>query len=934
MILTAYAPFALALLPFVSAGVHKLKLKKLPPVHNNPALESAYLAEKYGAQLQTPLMGAGGAGRRVSRPTTKDGEPLFWTQESLKGGHNVPLSNFMNAQYYSEITLGTPPQTFKVILDTGSSNLWVPSVKCTSIACFLHSKYDSTASSTYKKNGTSFSIQYGSGSMEGFVSRDLLHIGDLAVEDQLFAEALKEPGLAFAFGRFDGILGLAYDTISVNHITPPFYNMINQGLLDEPVFSFRVGSSEDDGGEAVFGGIDSSAYTGKITYVPVRRKAYWEVELEKVSFGDDEVELENTGAAIDTGTSLIALPTDLAEMLNTQIGAKKSWNGQYQVDCAKVPSLPDLSFYFGGKAYPLKGSDYVLEVQGTCISAFTGMDINLPGGGSLWIVGDVFLRRNHLSRALEHTLDRVNVLGDASSYGHTGCVNALSWARKGELLLSGGDDTTVRLWAIDASDNSQEYPFACRAVIHTGHRANIFSAHMLPYSSRIATVAGDKQVRVFDVGDAAFTGPHTGHETSCNARQSCTHILRCHEDRVKRIVTEHSPDLFLTVGEDGSVRQHDLRTPHDCRRGPCPAPLVKVNHDLFTLALSPLTPYQFVVAGESPYGYLFDRRHVGRDLRMEWGIPEATHDATSLTTCVRRFGRRTKPDGERRTRRIEHITGARMSDYNGHEVLLSYSGDAVYQYSTYDQPESEGAFSASSAPSTLAPNAKRRRIDESEAPKSTNLDEMDVDENSSSSALDFNSNITERSLDEDSDDNDHDGSNTDEDDGGEDVEEDYLEILDTEPNFEDDYHPHVPVILPRQRYAGARNVETTKDVNFLGPSDEFVASGSDDGNFFIWRKDSGALHGIYEGDGTVVNMVEGHPSLPVIAVSGIDYTVKIFAPSRGPSQYSRIENAKRIIETNARPSRPRSIRYSFAALLTEARVAMAAGEAGPECRTQ
>lgn len=118
--------------------------------------------------------------------------------------------------------------------------------------------------------------------------------------------------------RFDGILGLAYDTISVNHITPPFYSMINKGLLDQPVFSFRIGSSEEDGGEAIFGGIDESAFTGKLDYVPVRRKAYWEVELEKVAFGDDELELENTGAAIDTGTSLIALPSDIAEMLNAQ----------------------------------------------------------------------------------------------------------------------------------------------------------------------------------------------------------------------------------------------------------------------------------------------------------------------------------------------------------------------------------------------------------------------------------------------------------------------------------------------------------------------------------------------------------------------------------------------------------------------------------------
>jgi saccharopepsin len=77
-------------------------------------------------------------------------------------------------------------------------------------------------------------------------------------------------------------------------------------------------------------------------------------------------------------------------MLNSQIGATKSWNGQYTVDCAKVPTLPELSFFFDGKAYPLEGKDYILEVQGTCISSFTGMDINLPGG-ALWIIGMLFM---------------------------------------------------------------------------------------------------------------------------------------------------------------------------------------------------------------------------------------------------------------------------------------------------------------------------------------------------------------------------------------------------------------------------------------------------------------------------------------------------------------------------------------------------------------
>jgi saccharopepsin len=353
-------------------------------------------------------MGAGGSGRRLR---VDDADDLYWTQEGvITGGHGVPLTNFMNAQYFAEISIGTPPQIFKVILDTGSSNLWVPSSKCTSIACFLHAKYDGRASSTYEANGTSLAIQYGTGSMEGIVSKDDFTIGDLTVKGMDFAEATKEPGLVFAFGRFDGILGLAYDTIAVKHVVPPFYALLDQGLLDKPVFSFRIGSSEDDGGEVTFGGIDENAYEGKIKYAPVRRKAYWEVELEKVAFGDDELELDNTGAAIDTGTSLIALPTDIAEMINTQIGAKKSWNGQYTVDCKTVPNLPDLTFYLGGVPYPLKSTDYILDVQGTCISSFTGMDINLPGGSSLWIIGDVFLRRYFTVYDLER-----NAVGFAKS---------------------------------------------------------------------------------------------------------------------------------------------------------------------------------------------------------------------------------------------------------------------------------------------------------------------------------------------------------------------------------------------------------------------------------------------------------------------------------------------------------------------------------------
>ncbi|KAL6235590.1 hypothetical protein BDW75DRAFT_209157 [Aspergillus navahoensis] len=366
------------LLGYASADVHKLKLNKVPLteqfITRNIADHANALGQKYMGQFQQHVL---------------DDEPV-----GAMGGHDVLVDNFMNAQYFSEIQLGTPPQTFKVVLDTGSSNLWVPSSECGSIACYLHQKFDSSASSTYKKNGSDFAIKYGSGSLSGFVSKDNLQIGDLKVKGQDFAEATSEPGLAFAFGRFDGILGLGFDTISVNKIVPPFYNMIHQGLLDEPVFAFYLGDANKDGDSSVatFGGIDKDHYEGELIKIPLRRKAYWEVDLDAIALGDEVAELENTGVILDTGTSLIALPSNLAEMINTEIGATKGFTGQYSIDCAKRDSLPDLTFTLTGHNFTIGPYDYTLEVQGSCISAFMGMDFPEPVG-PLAILGDAFLRK-------------------------------------------------------------------------------------------------------------------------------------------------------------------------------------------------------------------------------------------------------------------------------------------------------------------------------------------------------------------------------------------------------------------------------------------------------------------------------------------------------------------------------------------------------------
>ena len=251
----------------------------------------------------------------------------------IGGGTPECISNYMDAQYYGAVSIGTPPQSFLVVFDTGSSNLWIPSAKCSflQIPCDLHAKYRSTDSSTYGELGDPFAIQYGSGSLSGFLSSDTVTWAGLEIKNQVFAEATKEPGIAFLFSKFDGILGMGWDTIAVNGVTPPFYNAVAQGLVTENVFSFWLNrdadaSGEDGaGGEIVLGGVDPNHFTGEHTWLNVTREGYWQIAMDDVVLGGVSVGQcgrKGCAAIVDTGTSLLAGPTHVVEALNKKIGAK------------------------------------------------------------------------------------------------------------------------------------------------------------------------------------------------------------------------------------------------------------------------------------------------------------------------------------------------------------------------------------------------------------------------------------------------------------------------------------------------------------------------------------------------------------------------------------------------------------------------------------
>lgn len=107
------------------------------------------------------------------------------------------------------------------------------------------------------------------------------------------------------------------------------------------------------------GGTDERYYTGEIQWAPVSRQAYWEVKMDSVKLGDEDMDI-SYGAAIDSGTSLIAMPKKDAARLNYRIGGMRLPTGQYMVNCTTLDSLPDLTI-------KINNVDYVLTAHGTFV---------------------------------------------------------------------------------------------------------------------------------------------------------------------------------------------------------------------------------------------------------------------------------------------------------------------------------------------------------------------------------------------------------------------------------------------------------------------------------------------------------------------------------------------------------------------------------------
>ncbi|KAE8623470.1 hypothetical protein XENTR_v10005621 [Xenopus tropicalis] len=307
----------------------------------------------------------------------------------------VTESMYFDTYYYGPISIGTPPQNFLVLFDTGSSNLWVPSSYCQSSACTNHNVFKPSQSSTYSSNGQKFTMGYGGGnvasSVTGLFGYDTVSIQGISITNQEFGLTITEPTSNFYYSPFDGILGLAYPGLSVEGAQTVLQGMMQENLLNPSMFSIYLGSQS---GEIIFGGVDSNLYTGQIYWAPLSQELYWQVALQEFSINGQATGWCSQGcqAIVDTGTTQLNIPQTYLTKLLPYLGIQTQ-NGGYYVNCNNLQNLPTLSFTINGVSFPLPPSAYIIQENGYCYANFLNLSLPAQNGQPLWILGDVFLRQ-------------------------------------------------------------------------------------------------------------------------------------------------------------------------------------------------------------------------------------------------------------------------------------------------------------------------------------------------------------------------------------------------------------------------------------------------------------------------------------------------------------------------------------------------------------
>nr|POF25772.1 polyporopepsin [Quercus suber] len=295
-----------------------------------------------------------------------------------------------DVSYLAPVNIGG--STWQLIVDTGSSNTWCGAQR----AC--------ERTSTGRSTGGSVSVSYGSGSFSGTEYTDRVSFGGLTVSAQSIGAASRATGFSGSDGIFGfGPVDLTQGTVSNANTVPTFMdNLYSQRSISTEVLgvSFRPESgsdTSDTNGELTLGGVDSSRYTGALTYFPTLKSGsaapYWGLSIASFTYGSTTLASSATGI-IDTGTTLIYIPTSAYNRFLSLTGGTTD----YYTGLASFNTRPTANFgiRFGSTTYTLTPAQYL--VPAAQYSAFGGSSgkyyawINDGGSSGVnTIIGQKFL---------------------------------------------------------------------------------------------------------------------------------------------------------------------------------------------------------------------------------------------------------------------------------------------------------------------------------------------------------------------------------------------------------------------------------------------------------------------------------------------------------------------------------------------------------------
>ncbi|GAA6023359.1 hypothetical protein JCM8202_001404 [Rhodotorula sphaerocarpa] len=365
--------------------------------------------ERQGALDLTGLARRGNAEGGKSRRRTVELEKRQLATNSSSGGAQpkgvVPLLDFysqpLDVMVYGAVEIGTPGQSFEVLFDTGSSDFWVYATDTGS----SEPEWDASKSSTAVTNPTiPWSIRYGKGSQTGYLNQDVVTLGGYTVNNTVFAAA-DTLNPAFSYYPISGLFGLGFGTISASGYAPWFERLIESGQLARQYFGMYFVRAADvtqqaegslSGAQLCIGCVDSSKYTGDITWNPVQSEGFWSIEMDGMFVNGSILNGTAGRAALDSGTTLIQVPTSIAEAFYATIpGAYAAFlqDGTYIVPCSTTFS--SFGFSFGGVRYEVPPEDMLRAVSpdgSQCILTITASDMQDVDGTPLAIVGEAFLK--------------------------------------------------------------------------------------------------------------------------------------------------------------------------------------------------------------------------------------------------------------------------------------------------------------------------------------------------------------------------------------------------------------------------------------------------------------------------------------------------------------------------------------------------------------